>query len=199
MGFPSRVDEMQLHERVLSGDPVAPVDVFDAFIQPLSTNLRASLGCRDADLGYDASVDALFEYLDRPAAYDPSRGRLSTYLGTIAKRRAIDRLRTSSLRLEREAGFQEVVELRSRPPNEALEVTAEASEMWSRVCEVLPDARDQNTLSLILAGERSTDRLAEALGVANLSPSERRTSVKRHRDRLLKVLERMEPSDDDLS
>src|SRR2546428_3599901 len=93
MAFPPPAEELTLHERVLAGDPVAPADVFRALMTPLSEALRHDLRCTD-DEAYDSGVDAVFAYLEDPASFDRSRGRLSTYVMDIAKKRAIDRLRS---------------------------------------------------------------------------------------------------------
>src|SRR5262245_33136013 len=91
--FPTPQDETELHLRVTRADPLAPVDTFTVLTEPLIGAVRLDLRC-DEDVARDASVDALFEYLGNPVIYDPKRGRLCTLLTQIAKRNAIDRLRS---------------------------------------------------------------------------------------------------------
>lgn len=67
----------------------------------------------------------------------------------------------------------------------------ETRELWRKVEEAVLSERDRRALCLIISGERSTDVLAEALELADLPPSERRRQVKQHRDRLVKILERL--------
>jgi len=72
-----------------------------------------------------------------------------------------------------------------------MERVVEARELWQKVERALQDERDRAALALILDGERSTEALAEALGLQGLPQLERQREVKRHRDRLVKVLERL--------
>jgi len=196
--FPSKPEELDLHERVLGGDPLAPTDIFGAFVDPLAAVLRSELGCRDEELMYDAAVDAVFAYLDAPEVYDRDRARLSTFLRRIATVRLVDRLRSTSRRREREENFRASVELRAEAPNVVMERAIEARELSKYVEAALPDGRDQEALKLILAGEGHTVRLAAVLGLGGLPADEQKLAVKRHRDRILKVLERMgEALDDD--
>ncbi|SRR6266545_5591149 len=190
MGFPQPSVELALHARVLAEDPVASADAFQLLVEPLAAVLQHNPGCTP-DEAYDSAVDALFAYLDAPAAFDPARARLCTFLANIARKRAIDRLRARGSRQKREEDFHGVVELRSLAPNEEMEARVEVAELWSKVEQALPGDADRQALRLILDGERSTDVLADALGLASMAPAEQRGAVKRHRDRLLKALERL--------
>lgn len=190
MAFPPAAEELALHERVLARDPVAPVDVFQSLMEPLSQGLRHDLRCTD-DEAYDSGVDAILGYLEGPGRYDRNRGRLSTYLMTIAKKRAIDRLRSRTASAHRDESYASVVELHAPNPKEWMEGQVEADELWQRVEEAVPIERDRQVVKLILAGERSTLALAEALEITDLSPIAQRREVKKHRDRLMKILERL--------
>jgi RNA polymerase sigma-70 factor (ECF subfamily) len=190
MAFPAATEEIALHERVLAGDPVAPVDVFQGLMEPLADALRRDLPCTQ-DEAYDSGVDAVLAYLEEPGRYDRTRGRLSTYLMDIAKKRAIDRLRSRTAATQRDETYAAAVELRRSNPKEEMEAEIEAHELWQRIEEAVPSERDRRVLKLILAGERSTAALAEAVGVTGISPFEQRREVKQHRDRLMKILERL--------
>ncbi|MBI5481672.1 MAG: sigma-70 family RNA polymerase sigma factor [Deltaproteobacteria bacterium] len=190
MAFPAAAEELALHERVLASDPVAPVDVFQGLMDPLAEALRRDLPCTE-DEAHDSGVDAVLAYLEEPGRYDRNRGRLSTYLMDIAKKRAIDRLRSRSAAVRRDDTYAAAVELRGPNPKDIMEAEVEAQELWQRVEEAVPSERDRRVVKLILAGERSTAALAEALDISGLSPLEQRREVKQHRDRLLKVLERL--------
>lgn len=190
MGFPQTGVELALHSRVLAEDPVASADAFQLMVEPLAAILQRNLGCTP-DEAYDSAVDALFAYLSSPAEFDPGRARLCTFLADIARKRAIDRLRARGSRQKREEDFGGVVELRPSAPNEQMETRAEVAKLWSKVEEALPADADRQALRLILDGERSTEALAEALGLPSMAPADQRREVKRHRDRLLKALERL--------
>jgi RNA polymerase sigma-70 factor (ECF subfamily) len=190
MAFPALAEELALHESVLAGDPVAPADVFEALMDPLCQALLYDLPCTE-DEAYDSGIDAVFAYLEDPAAFDRDRGRLSSYVMDIAKKRAIDRLRSRTAAERRDDTYAKVVELRTANPKETIETEIQARELWRLVEEAVPSERDRQVLKFILAGERSTALFAEALGLTGLQLKEQRRKVKQHRDRLLKVLERL--------
>jgi RNA polymerase sigma-70 factor (ECF subfamily) len=145
----------------------------------------------DEDQAHDSAIDAVFAYLGAPRNYQNERGRLTTFLSNIAKKRAIDRLRSRSAASKREEAFAQSVELSRSAPNERIDVEVEARRIWKMVESTVSEKRDRDALRLILAGEGSTVALAEALGVSGLSDVDRQREVKRNRDRLLKVLERL--------
>jgi RNA polymerase sigma-70 factor, ECF subfamily len=188
--FPTVEKEAALHDRVVGEDPVVPVDVFQSFMDPMCAALRHDLHCREEE-AYDSAVDAVMSYLQNPRRYIKELGRLSTYLMEIAKRRAIDRLRSRTASDRREKEYGALLELRATNPKEEMNARVEARELWAKVEEVVPDRRDRRALQLMLAGEKSTDVLAKELGLINLPQSRRRQEVKRHRDRLLNVLKRL--------
>jgi RNA polymerase sigma-70 factor (ECF subfamily) len=190
MQFPSSEVEITLHQRVLAADPIAPADLCAHLVEPLISAIQHDLGC-DAEYARDSAIDALFDYLNSPAAYKQEKGRLCTFLVQVAKHKAIDRIRARSAQARREREFGSLVEVREPAPNEQMERSAEAQELWQRIEQVVQDDRDRLALALILDGERSTETIAEALGVQGLTTLERQREVKRHRDRLLKTLERL--------
>src|SRR5689334_10566404 len=99
----------------MAGDVIAPVDAFEKFMDPLVRALVHDISCTE-DEAYDSSIDALLAYLDDPGHYDRSRGRLSTYLTDIAKKKAIDRVRSRAARERREKIYAETVALSARNP-----------------------------------------------------------------------------------
>lgn len=131
VGFPTRQDEAALHERVLATDPVASADVFAAFVDPLVAAIQRDLRC-DSDTARDSAIDAIFEYRGAPSSYHPSKGRLSTFLAHITKRRA-DRIRARSAEARRKQEFGSVVELRASAPKEEMERAVVARELWHKV------------------------------------------------------------------
>lgn len=189
MRFPTQTEEQALHERVLSGDPVAPADVFRAFMDPILGVLvrRTSLQREDA---YDSVIDVLVSYLRNPERYIARKGRLHNYLIQAAKKRMTDRRRSSEARERREQEFGGAFELWSRSPKETLEVSVEAHLALGRLEKFPLPHEDRVLLRLYLQGEGSTRVVGEAIGLASLPEKERQREVKRHRDRLMKVLAR---------
>jgi RNA polymerase sigma-70 factor (ECF subfamily) len=188
--FPSSAKEAVLHGRILAEDPVAPADLFETFMGPLSATVRYDLKCLE-DEAYDSAIDAILAYLETPNRYVHQLGRLSTYLVEITKRRAIDRMRSRTARERREKDFAQVLELSTTAPKEAMILQVEARRLWAKVKENMTNERDKKTLQLILEGETSTEILAKELGLEDLPPQTRQEAVKRHRDRLMSALKRL--------
>jgi RNA polymerase sigma-70 factor (ECF subfamily) len=201
MSNSSTTDELILHKRVLQNDPVAPVEVFKHYMDRLVDILGREASCNE-DMAYDSAVDAVLAYLEEPGRYDPSKGRLVTYLIRVAKRRLLDRRRSATAQTRREQDFACSVELQARNPKEELEDTVDARFLLERLVDSghLKIERDMRALKLILEDVRSTELLSEALGLGPLPKDEMQRKVKRHRDRLMKLLERFgrkEDSDDE--
>ncbi|QSQ14827.1 sigma-70 family RNA polymerase sigma factor [Myxococcus landrumensis] len=200
MRYPTRAEEEALHARVLKGraDPTAPAEVHRAFNGTLIHVLRQEVKCL-MDEAVDSAVDAVLAYLAAPERFDARLSRLSTYLTRIAKRKALDRQRSRKNQDRRNQEYAGVVELVARAPNEEMEATVEARLLAERLEALGFSPREQTILRLVLQGEGSTERLAEALGLGPMPEEERRRQVKRHRDRLMKRLERLGREDSDVA
>ena len=66
----------------------------------------------------------------------------------------------------------------------------DSSDIPPAVEALFADPMDLRLLTLILEGERSTERFARILGLCGLPVKEQRRQVKRHKDRIKKRLER---------
>lgn len=190
------LDERELHARALQKDPLVLIDLLKAVAKQIEGFVRHDLKC-EQDVAYDAVIDVLYAYVATPGRYDPDRGvRLVTYLTKAAKHRVQDRLKSGDSRTRREENFASSVELGRTPSKDILENFVEASRAVERLKKRLSE-RDLAVVLLIASGERSTEVLARALGLDPSSPEEMRREVKRHRDRLMKTLERFGKEDPD--
>ena len=87
-------EEQQLMEGLLAGDDVAVRALYSRFGRPVySLGLRL-LGTREA--AEELTQDVFVMAWRKAARFDPGRGRLSTWLMTIAHNLAVDRLRRDS-------------------------------------------------------------------------------------------------------
>lgn len=197
MSFPTQVEALSLHERLLQGDPVASAEVLQAFMDPILRVLARMPGCTPED-AYDSAIDAVFSYLRNPQRYAPRRAHLSTYLTRAARNRLMDRQRSMGAQRRREQEFAIVFELQARAPNVAMEISMEARGVVERLEHSSLGEAERAFLGLILQGERSTRRLAEALRLEPLPELELRRAVKRARDRLMKWLERLGKEEPDV-
>jgi len=84
-------EEQQLMEALLVGDPDAVRVLYARFGRPVYTMGFRLLGTREA--AEELTQDVFLTAWRKAARFDPSRGRLSTWLMTIAHNLAVDRLR----------------------------------------------------------------------------------------------------------
>jgi RNA polymerase sigma-70 factor (ECF subfamily) len=199
-----------LHRRLLDRDPIAPAQLAELVLYPLTTRLRARFPeVPDPALIDDAAADAVLNYAARPEQFDPTKRSLFGYLQMSAGgdlKNALDALRRRQLREE----SLDVVELhpdrRNRvsmasdyPTTLEDEVVSNLASqgLMAQVRAAAETRQDAMVLQMMIDGERRSDRFAEALGLEGLSPDERRRAVKRHKDRLKKRIERLGLTDDE--
>jgi RNA polymerase sigma-70 factor (ECF subfamily) len=193
------LDELELHQLALQKNRFALLELLTAFTDRIVGFLVADLKCA-RQTAEDVVVDVICDYVEEPSRYDPHKARLITYLTRAAKYRLWDQRRSeiASARRDQEFGHV-VVEFWQRPPKEVMEDSVEANRVVDRLIQrgLLKDEKDVAALRLILSGERSTEKLAEVLGLSALPQEQMRREVKRHRDRLMKILERFGKEDPD--
>lgn len=191
----SRRDEMQaIHGRVLEGDPSAPAALLEAIHRPIVGVLMKYFGRRGlkaSDAG-DLATDAVLEYLRSPHKFDSSRASLFTFLATIAKGDALNRL--ASLRRDRE-GARRFVELRQAAgniENAEPDILIDAERILAEFgAELVDDETDAAVLKLMILGEKNTDAYAVVLGLERSPVAERALAVKQRRDKMEKRLRRL--------
>ncbi len=117
-----RLDEVELVQRIKKRDARALNQVILLFgDRVLGLCEVISFDKLDAE---SVTSDVFLELWNRPEAFDPSRGRLKTYLLTLARCRSIDRRRS---RVARETKMNEFISQASYDPSlYAHELTAEA-------------------------------------------------------------------------
>lgn len=204
-----------VHRSLLSGEVTAPRALFELCLKPLVAGLRTKYPGSSA-LWEDAAVDAILEMIQHPHNYDPGKSAVLTYLSVIAYRRLIDserreqrQTRLFSLETDRNsAGSVEDGEKSANTSLEAipkreqgsqeqlseaqmfLENNEERAQLKEVLHEIFPDARDRQAFELIAYGRTSTEELASIFNLQELSIVEKRKEVKRHRDRILKRVQR---------
>lgn len=91
--------ERDLRSRLLAGDEAAMGECYDqysSFVYGLASRV---IGDRHA--AQDVTQDVFLHLWERPEAFDPARGGLRTWLGTLAHRRAVDHVRREEARRRR--------------------------------------------------------------------------------------------------
>ena len=190
----------QLHQRLRQGDPAAPSEVILAYLEPLNRRLRQRFPeVQDETLIQDAITDTLFQYVQSPERFDPTKSSLSSYLTMAARGDLLNALARERRRSARQVPLETVAEAalagntleEDESPGSAEEDRMAASQFMHHVLQQVPDPQDRELLKLMLAGERKTIRYAGLLQIEQRSVAEQRRIVKRHKDRLKKRLQRL--------
>ena len=200
-GPPAQEAAVVLHQRLLRQDPTAADDVAVAYL----VHLVAWLGETDAgvpeDLRVEAAEDAILALIRNPASYSPERQTLEVYLRMSARGDLRNGLRKQRRHHEGRESL-DGVELSPRggkylrrADDPSLPVLL--AEEKQTVMDGVPDSLkrelsevDRRALEMILERERRTSAFAALYGLQNLPPKEQFREVKRHKDRLKKVLKR---------
>ena len=186
---------LNLHERLLAADPVAPADFFNIVVPILERYLRyrfPSMGPGvDPDIYVTATFDALTDYFKDPQKYDPTRSGLMTYLRLAANRDLQNLLRKESRHAAGRTSLDSV-EFDQSDGNDLSETVADnidAERLYEELTtEMTPAERD--LFFLMVEGERSTEAAADALGIGHLAALDRVREVKRVKDRIKKRIRR---------
>jgi RNA polymerase sigma-70 factor (ECF subfamily) len=185
-----RDDDARLHKRLVDGDPLATTEIVQAYGEALLRALRRSMPRPEEEL-HDATVEAMMKLFGRPELYDPSKGRLLSFLVAIAKHELLDKLRSRRREQKRAVEYGNVVELRRGVPFTIAEMRSDVKMVVLPNLAAVVPKEDWSALELIVDGERSTEVLAAAWGLSpTLSVAERQGEVKRRRDRVEKALQR---------
>jgi hypothetical protein len=192
-----------LHRRLLNGDLTASAEIAELLLPLVVRSLRGRHpNLHDPHLAETAADDAVLNYLRRPDQFDPSLLPLDRYLIMSARGDLLNLLRK-----DRSADPTEIVELDhpdreygSDVRDESLgveeQVPIQASPVWPLLAELLPNPVDREMALLILENVRETAEYARILGVDARVREEQEAEVKRHKDRIKKVLRRhIRPSD----
>jgi RNA polymerase sigma-70 factor (ECF subfamily) len=198
--MPPTSDEwyLDIHRRLMDEDPVAPSELAENLMDYLFNILSKKYHwINDPGIISDAVTDALIGYVKKPQNFNPNKRKLLGYLVMVAERDLIDILRKSQKHSHLKKSLSDV-ELRGFDSNTLLKDESEQlildhiekKDLKEELCKIFNDHMDLRLVEMMLAGERSTDRFAEVLGVCNLSDKEKRKHVKRHKDRVKKKIER---------
>jgi RNA polymerase sigma-70 factor (ECF subfamily) len=167
------------------------------------------------DVLYDIAVDVFLAYVEAPERYDPKLGSLLRWLEVAAQRDLTNRYRSTRQRWAIELAPTSSVGDPERPatelppganpvglarvgPDPANAERLDALGMWRRIRQAFPDERERELVWVCwVEGERSSDRLAEVLGVDHLPVEQRRRRVKDARDVARRKLQRIGLIDDE--
>jgi hypothetical protein len=201
--LPDSSELLQLHQRLLESDPVAPSDLAAALLEALILWLRQHNPRVDPHLCGEAAEEAILSLIHNPASYRPDALDPLAYLRMSAQR-DLQNLLQREHKHQKQCRLLDCVEHSSdvrkylgRDDDPSLPVQiveqrqAQLDSIPLPVRQNLTEA-EARVLPLLLRKERKTAAYAEALGITHLSPADQRKEVKRVKDRLAKRLKRAE-------
>ena len=189
-----------MHARLLGGTSATVTsEIAETFLSPVANSLRKefpSLG--DHHLIDMAVGDALIEYFGNPARFDPRRAGLFTYLLQLARSHLLNLLAGEKkfsapekfVELEAAESVYEMTDCELDDPEDALARRESDDVTWMKLRELLTDPIDLELIKLMMEGVRETDSYAALLGLSSLPTKERASAVKRHKDRVKKIIQR---------
>ena len=152
--------ELEVRDRLVARDPSALSDLYDQFGSYVFGLAARVIGDRSA--AEDVTQEVFLSIWERPEAFEPSRGRLRTFLGTLAHRRAVDLVRREEARRRRAA--RDAATMMPIPDVGELAMAIVTAEQVRAEVERLP--RDQRAaIELAYFGGRTYRQVAEELGI----------------------------------
>lgn len=193
----------ELHKKILVGDVTANSEMAEIVLPILTKRLaRIFPAIFDDDLIDTAVTDALLSYIENPAQFQEKKKSLLSYLLMSARGDLLNTMKPSKLD-ENSAQLYEDVEFGDSFTEESIEghvafanvdveveVENRMSSVHSRINELFPEQKDREFVVMMMNGVRDTEEFAKVLGIEQLNSSQQRDIVKRHKDRIKKVITR---------
>ncbi len=188
---------LALHHQLISGREAAGQVLAQQLLPRLLEATRKRLPFVDKDLIFDASVDALLDYLAKPGRFQVSlHVPLDRFLSHNAWKNLCNLHRAEQRRKDRERQAAEdflknSVELSPSAGNISMDGNSIPQQQFERAIKLIEDPVDREIFKRWLSGERRTVEFSEIMGLAHLAPLEQRQRVKRAKDRILMKLRRI--------
>src|SRR5262249_23458999 len=149
-----------VRDRLVARDQPALSDLYDQFGSYVFGRAARVIGDRHA--AEDVTQEVFLSLWERPEAFDPARGRLRTFLGTLAHRRAVDVVRREEARRRRAA--RDAATTMPIPDVGELAMAIVTAEQVRAEVSRLPD--DQRAaIELAYFGGRTYRQVAQELGI----------------------------------
>jgi RNA polymerase sigma-70 factor (ECF subfamily) len=152
--------ELAVRNRLIARDPSALSDLYDQFGSYVFGLAARVIGDRHA--AEDVTQEVFLSLWERPEAFEPTRGRLRTFLGTLAHRRAVDVVRREEARRRRAA--RDAATTTPIPDVGELAMAIVAAEQVRAEVSRLP-SEQRAAIELAYFGGRTYRQVAEELGI----------------------------------
>lgn len=179
-------DDLSVVRRIAEGDESALATLYDRWAQSVHSLVAHLL--KDADSAEDVVEETFWQVWQRASSYDASRGTVRTWILTIGRSRALDRIRSRKRsREDATTDLRFIRDPRSDPSQDA-----EGAERRQLVYSALSELPDDQRRALELAYFRGlsqseiSDLLGEPLGTIK---TRMRLGMQKLRDRLIGLQE----------
>jgi RNA polymerase sigma factor (sigma-70 family) len=152
--------ERTTRDRLIAGEEGALNEIYDQFSSFVYGLALRVIG--DARAAEDVSQDVFVTVWERPGAFDPDRGSLRTWLGTLAHRRAVDHVRREEARRRR--AIKDAARPVSTPDVEEMALALVTAERVRSALDTLPDEQ-RRAIHLAYFGGKTYRQVAEVLGI----------------------------------
>lgn len=152
--------ERTTRDRLIAGEEGALNEIYDQFSSFVYGLALRVIG--DARAAEDVSQDVFVTVWERPGAFDPDRGSLRTWLGTLAHRRAVDHVRREEARRRR--AVKDAARPVSTPDVEEMALALVTAERVRSALATLPDDQ-RRAIQLAYFGGKTYRQVAEVLGI----------------------------------
>lgn len=149
-----------MRDRIVARDDTALTEVYDQFASFVYGLALRVIG--DARAAEDVSQDVFVGIWQRPEAFDPQRGSLRTWLGTLTHRRAVDYVRREEARRRR--AEREASRAVTTPDVEEMATALVTAERVRAALDVLP-AEQRRAIQLAYFEGKTYRQVAEVLGI----------------------------------
>lgn len=181
-------DDASIVRRIADGDESALATLYDRWSQPVYSLVAHLL--RDADGAEDVVEETFWQVWQRASSYDASRGTVRTWVLTIGRSRALDRMRSRRRNREDGTTTADLAILRDQTSDPSQD--AEGAERRQLVYAALSELPDDQRLALELAYFRglSQSEIAQFLGEPlGTIKTRMRLGMQKLRDRLIGLRE----------
>ena len=176
----SRQWERSVHQRLLAGDEAALGELYDQF-SPMVYGLAVRV-TGDRTAAEDITQEVFVHAWERPGSYDLGRGRMRTWLATIAHHRSVDFVRSSMARRRRATA--EVQEQGLVPDVEEAAMASAVAKCVRAAVDRLPDPQRSAIMLAYFEGQ-TYRQVAETLGIPEGTAKSRlRLALRRMADQL---------------
>jgi RNA polymerase sigma factor (sigma-70 family) len=152
--------ERTTRDRLIAGEETALNEIYDQFASFVYGLALRVIG--DARAAEDVAQDVFVSVWERPDAFDPDRGSLRTWLGTLAHRRAVDHVRREEARRRR--SVKEASRSQTAPDVEEMAMALVTAERVRAALATLPDDQ-RRAIQLAYFGGKTYRQVAEVLGI----------------------------------